>query len=911
MKRQQVVFLFLFHFIFLITIQLSAQNVGIGTTTPRARLHILDSAVLFSAAGDTLVNPGNVPISGAGRRMMWYADKAAFRTGYVVDFNWDKDSIGIYSFASGYNSKAKGRLATAMGASNALGLASTAFGVSTASGQQSTAMGAGIATGNYATAMGILSKASGNGSTAMGGSTASGIYSTSTGIATATGDYSTALSASTTNGGWAAATGASIASGDYSTALGASTTTGHYSVAGGLLSMASGYISTAFCNSTASGDYSTAMGLNNKAKGYSSTVMGMFNDSILTSNELSVSPTTPMLMVGNGNDNTSRSNAMTILKNGRTGIGTSSPSGRLHVADSSVVFSATGDIPVSAGNTPISGPGRRFMWYPDKAAFRAGYVSTTYWDRDSIGLYSFGVGSNTTARGDYSLAFGYVTTSKGNNSMAGGIGSVALGQSSVAIGNTSAAYANYSVALGSNTVAKAVGSFSVGVSNDVLDFADPVVPATQDRIFQVGNGTDFSRSNALTILRNGNAGLGTTVPFAKLHVAEGNVVFSSNGDITFPVNNPPVNGPGRRMLWYADNASFRVGYVDGNQWDKASTGRYSFAAGYNAMANGDLGSVALGFYPTASGVVATALGNSTVASGHSSTAIGHSSIASGLSSTAMGYASIANGDYSTATGNGTMARGYGSTAIGLGTRAKSYGSLSIGMNNDTTDNPNTIVSAASDRIFQIGSGDVIANTRKNAMTVLRNGNVGIGQLNPIAPLSFNSSTGEKIVFYGDGEPNYGIGIQPNVMQFHTPYPVTSMVFGTGSSSSFTEYVRINGIGQVGIGTSTPQAQLEVNGFTKLGSSSPKIQIKKLTGVTSSIQGNSINVAHGLDPTKIISVTVLVEWQSNSFLHEGYRFSSGYEFSFFTNDTNIFIGNVSGNSANILSKPFKVLITYEE
>ena len=35
-------------------------------------------------------------------------------------------------------------------------------------------------------------------------------------------------------------------------------------------------------------------------------------------------------MVGNGNDNTSRSNAMTILKNGRTGIGTSSPAGRLH-----------------------------------------------------------------------------------------------------------------------------------------------------------------------------------------------------------------------------------------------------------------------------------------------------------------------------------------------------------------------------------------------------------------------------------------------------------------------------------------------------------------------------------------------------------------------------------------------------
>ena len=62
---------------------IAEAQVGIGTTTPLARLHVTDSSVLFSAAGDTLTTPGNTSLSGEGRRMMWYADKAAFRVGYL------------------------------------------------------------------------------------------------------------------------------------------------------------------------------------------------------------------------------------------------------------------------------------------------------------------------------------------------------------------------------------------------------------------------------------------------------------------------------------------------------------------------------------------------------------------------------------------------------------------------------------------------------------------------------------------------------------------------------------------------------------------------------------------------------------------------------------------------------------
>src|SRR6476659_8226396 len=109
-----------------------SQNVGIGTTTPAARLHVKDSSVLFTGSNSLPAAAGNPPVSGAGVRLMWYPDKAAFRVGFVGDKNWDKDSIGSLSFASGSNTKAKGQGSFAMGeATTANGFASVSLGNNT------------------------------------------------------------------------------------------------------------------------------------------------------------------------------------------------------------------------------------------------------------------------------------------------------------------------------------------------------------------------------------------------------------------------------------------------------------------------------------------------------------------------------------------------------------------------------------------------------------------------------------------------------------------------------------------------------------------------------------------------------------------------------------------------------------
>jgi hypothetical protein len=238
---------------------ITAQNVGIGTTSPNAPFNVaVNKTVLF---GDDTTNATGT------NKLIWFAKKGALRTG-VLSFS---DTIGIYSAASGYQAKANNNYSVAFGYSTtAGGNTSTAMGYNTlASGDYSTAIGYGTtASGIYSTASGYNTTASGQYSTTMGRSTfASGYNSTAMGRGTsASGYYSTTLGLST------------IASGDTSTAMGYHTTAiGNTSTAMGYNTTASGKYSTAMGNNTiASGEYSTALGDGTTASGQfgSSTAMG-------------------------------------------------------------------------------------------------------------------------------------------------------------------------------------------------------------------------------------------------------------------------------------------------------------------------------------------------------------------------------------------------------------------------------------------------------------------------------------------------------------------------------------------------------------------------------------------------------------------------------------------------------------
>jgi hypothetical protein len=162
----------------------------------------------------------------------------------------------------------------------------------------------------------------------------------------------------------------------------------------------------------------------------------------------------------------------------QVGIGTTNPLAMLHVSDSSVLFSASGAA-VASASTPVSGEGRRMMWYAPKAAFRAGYLDASaanYWDATNIGNYSFATGSNTRASGINSFATGKNTTASGNESAALGSYSTASAWASfavngqatdtgaVAIGSGSAATMDEAIAFGYNAISYGFGSITMGPS---------------------------------------------------------------------------------------------------------------------------------------------------------------------------------------------------------------------------------------------------------------------------------------------------------------------------------------------------------------------------------------------------------------------------------------------------------------
>ncbi len=506
-----------------------------------------------------------------------------------------------------------------------------------------------------------------------------------------------------------------------------------------------------------------------------------------------------------------------ILNNqGKVGIGTISPVALLQVADSNVLFTGPATVPTTTNyNPPVQGAGTRMMWYPQRAAFRVGGVDGTQWDKNNIGLYSFATGYNSIASFNDCVAIGFGNTASNANSIAIGNNNISNGSSSMIIGSSNSTTADFAKVLGTNTQANSAYETITGRWNKTDgNFTNSWVAT--DRLFVIGNGVDAAnKSDAFVVIKNGNTGIGTSRPSARLQVADSNLLFT--GPATVPVSttySPPMQGAGTRMMWYPQKAAFRVGNVSGSQWDKNNIGHYSLAFGYNTTASGKF-STALGNAAVASAYTSTAIGESTTASGDNATAMGASTIASGGASTAMGVFTTASGANSTAIGYATIASGDGSTTVGVFTTAKSADEIAIGAFNTDYTPLSSIDWNAADRLFVIGNG-ANAAAKSDAMVVLKNGNTGIGVSAPHAQLQLATTlANRKIVLYevADNDHQFqGFGMNNGVLRYQVNQTGDDHVFYAGiSATTSNELMRIKGNGNVGINSNSPTAKLQVSG----------------------------------------------------------------------------------------------------
>lgn len=542
----------------------------------------------------------------------------------------------------------------------------------------------------------------------------------------------------------------------------------------------------------------------------------------------------------------------------------------------------------------------KFFFNKEKAAFRAGQVGDNAWNNvntgicsvamgfnnlaSGLGSTSFGVGNQAsggiaTAIGEYSQATGYSSIALGanlivsgnyaigigndndatnTNSIAIGNYSTANGEGAFAIGNNSLASGYYSTAIGSANISSGNLSIALGNSNTALSFGEMTlglnatnyVPLSttsfnsSDRLLSVGNGVNTSnRSNALTILKNGNVGIGVENPEATLDLvgtlkfqdgnqavgkvlvsdADGNATWevvsnfgefqsiagvvqnttnTANDDFVFgssALGNIAGTGDDRRMFFDKSKGAFRAGSVFSDQWDDGNVGNFSVAIGFNPIASGVF-SNALGIGAKALGDRSTAIGEGSIASGQSATAFGAFTNASGFFSTAMGRytnalgafsttfgeTTTASGNCSTAMGRNSVASGGNSIALGLSTQASSFCETALGLNNLVFTSLSTTSFDANDVLLSVGNG-VNTSNRSNALTILKNGNSALGNHTPTARMDIEGAALGVIPLQLRGGNNNDV------------YNFNQVTFGWNNDDSYRHNIRTrhNGVGDEG------------------------------------------------------------------------------------------------------------------
>lgn len=193
---------------------------------------------------------------------------------------------------------------------------------------------------------------------------------------------------------------------------------------------------------------------------------------------------------------------------------------------------------------------------------------------------------------------------------------------------------------------------------------------------------------------------------------------------------------GSRSAAFGQNNNASAGRTLVFGYDNTASGWDSFAGGKFTEATGQF-SATLGYETKATGDGSFSTGIGSEASGHYAFAIGNYTDATGWYAVSIGKYTLASGNLSFAAGDSTVASGRNAFSGGAFTQAESYASFAIGQYNEggySTSNNGDTDWVSSDPVFEIGIGSD-NNNRENAITVLKNGNMGIG----------DSAPGEKLV----------------------------------------------------------------------------------------------------------------------------------------------------------------------
>ena len=495
----------------------------------------------------------------------------------------------------------------------------------------------------------------------------------------------------------------------------------------------------------------------------------------------------------------------------------------------------TGMINTAAGNySSVSGAGNKDFGVDDVVGGTNNVVVTGYGHSIVVGNSDSVIGSAGAVFGFLNKVTAFEGFAQGDRNLSSGQAAAVFGSNNTAAaintmvgGYTDTAYGSQGLSMGTGNTAESWSESAFGTYGTLYTPASRNGFISTDRLFNVGNGfSSTSRSDAFTILKNGNVGInnsnpasalqvnGTTtttnlrvtngavsgyilksdasgnaswvnpsvIPSQNIYTADGtlagnrtvsmgsnNIAFSSSsGGFSFNTtgnasvtmgNNLSAGGINNFVTGINNTAgglyttvggnsnSYTSGYagavfgtsnnVSGSASNIGVFGDHNFASANNSFVTGYIDSVTGGYsmvtgthnnvssyYSFVSGGGNNAQGNysvvlnnsnSTAPAATTSIAAGFQSYVSANLGVAIGWADTASGQVAMAVGNGNVAPSYSELVVG--TFATDY----------TPADVNNFNSA--DRVFTVGNGTG-NNYRSNALTVLKNGNVGVGTSSP-------------------------------------------------------------------------------------------------------------------------------------------------------------------------------------
>jgi hypothetical protein len=415
-----------------------------------------------------------------------------------------------------------------------------------------------------------------------------------------------------------------------------------------------------------------------------------------------------------------------------------------------------------------------------------GWINNSEWTNTSLNVNIGGklqAGEGSKATGSTSTAMGSGTTASGSTSTAIGHYTTASGIASTAMGWSTEASGEYSTAMGLSTTASGPDSTAIG----------SVTTASGGYSTAMGSYTEASGAYSTAMGRETTASGIVDTAMGSYTTASG--WFSTAMGSSTTASGYVATAMGRSTIAYGE-------YSTAMGSGTTASGPASTAMGYNTTASGDY-STAMGYYTEASGDHATAMGSYTEASGSISTAMGWATKAQGSLSTAMGFYTTASGLFSTAMGSSTIASGVYSTAMGRSTIASGEYSTAMGRE----------INVLGDYSFGIALNDQNGNnvTQDNTMAIM-GGNVGIGTISPATKLEIQTGADDGLTLSDEGTGQTYAKLYSNSENrgyfelYQNDVKRILITSGEGTNSYF------NG-GNVGIGTTNPQAKLFVEAGT--------------------------------------------------------------------------------------------------